>query len=192
MQSYAGTGAIGGPERTNLHYHAFPGGHSDLVKKVATVSAWVKMRTQSGKPQATLEALVTNVGSGHKMPTGLPGMREMWLEIVVQHPESSKTTTNQVAIGINALDADGNPTMPWNAVRFGKDTRIDPKGHRQWDFPLADTSQGTLEIRVTLYYRLVSELAARAAGIAPSPPQEIAFDSLRVYPDGRVEKTLPN
>jgi hypothetical protein len=45
-----------------------------------------------------------------------------------------------------------------------------------------------LDARVSVHYRLISELAAKAAGIEPSPALEIAADRLRVFQDGRVER----
>ena len=188
MPQFTGSSASDAPERTNLHAHVFPGGHSDMVKKVATVTASVVMREKSGKRRANLKAVVTNVGSGHFMPTGLPGLRQMWLEVVVRDDKGVEVFANKNPIGIEGLGADGKPTMPWNAVRFGKDTRIGPQKYRQWDFPLPETSSAPLELRASVYYRLVSDLAARAAGIEPSSAIEIASDRLRLFQDGRVEK----
>jgi hypothetical protein len=167
--------------------HVFPGGHSDMVKKVATVMTWVQTEEKSGKRQAKLKAQVTNVGSGHFMPTGLPGLRQMWVEVVVRDDKGVEVFANKKPIGIEGLGADGKPTMPWNAVRF---TRIGPQKSQQsdWAIPLPEKGVGPLELRVSVYYRLVSELAAQAAGIAPSPALEIASDRLRLFQDGRVEK----
>jgi hypothetical protein len=80
--------------------------------------------------------------------------------------------------------------MPWNAARFGDDTRIGPQEKKQWNWTIQvpEKSSGSLDVRVALFYRLVSEVAAKAAGISPSAPQEIASDHLRILSDGRVEK----
>jgi len=192
MPLFTGSSATNAPVRTNLHMHVFPGGHSDMVKKVATVTAWVQMEKKAGKRQAKLKAQVANVGSGHFMPTGLPGLRQMWLEVVVRDDKGAEVFANKNPIGIEGLGADGKPTMPWNAVRFGKDTRIGPQEYRQWDFPLPEAKSGPLELRVSVYYRLISELAAQAAGINSSPALEIASDRLRLLQDGRVEKRAPD
>lgn len=194
MPQFTGSSASDAPTRTNLHAHVFPGGHSDMVKKVATVTASVQIKEKSGKRQAKLWALVTNVGSGHFMPTGLPGLRQMWLEAVVRDAQGIEVFANKTPIGIEGLGADGRPTMPWNAVRFGKDTRIAPQKSRQseWEFPLPEKNSSPVELRVSVYYRLVSELAARAAGIEPSPAIEIASDRLKLLQDGRVERIAPD
>lgn len=188
MRDYAGSGAIGAPERKDLHLHGFPGGRSDLVKKAATVTAWVQAKEKSGKGAVNLNAVVANVGSGHFMPTGLPGLRQMWLEVVVRNDQGVEVFANKTPIGIEPRGPDGKPTMPWNAVQFGPDTRIGPQKQTKWQFPLPETDSGQLEVKVSVYYRSVSELAAQAAGIKPSAPIEIASDRLRVLKDGRVEK----
>jgi hypothetical protein len=190
MREYTGSGAIGGPERKDLHYHFFPGSRSDLVKKVATVTALAFIQEKSGKRTVNLKAMVTNVGSGHFMPTGLPGLRQMWLEVVVHAGQGNEVFANKTPIGFEPLDSDGKPTMPWNAVKFGKDTRIGPQETQQnkWQFPLPENDPGQLEVKVSVYYRSISELAAQAAGIKPSPAIEIASDRLRLLKDGRFEK----
>ncbi len=190
MPEYTGQSAIGGPVRKDLHAHVFPGGRSDLVKKVATVTALVSIQKKSGKDTVNLKALVTNVGSGHFMPTGLPGLRQIWLEAVVRDAQGAEVFANRSSIGIEPLDANGKPTMPWNAVRFGKDTRIGPKATQQtaWTFPLPEKLSGPLEVKTSVFYRSISPLAAQAAGIEPSPAIEITSDRLRLFPDGRVEK----
>jgi hypothetical protein len=190
MPEFTGQSAIGGPERKDLHAHVFPGGRSDLVKKVASVTALVSIKKKAGQVGVKLKALVTNVGSGHFMPTGLPGLREMWLETVVREAGGAALFTNRSPIGIEGLDVQGRPTMPWNAVRFGKDTRIGPRATRQfvWDFPLPETKGDPMEVKVAVFYRSISPLAAQAAGIEPSSPVEIASDRLRLFRDGRIEK----
>ena len=190
MPAYTGQSAIGGPERTNLHAHVFPGGRSDLVKKVASVTALAAIEKKNGKSGVKLTAVVRNVGSGHFMPTGLPGLREMWVEAVVRDSEGNNVFTKRVPIGKEALDKQGKPTMPWNAVRFSKDTRIGPmgKGEVIWHFPYPATDREPLTVKVAVYYRSISVLAAQAGGMQPSRPLEIASDQLRLFRDGRLEK----
>ncbi|MBI3473663.1 MAG: hypothetical protein HY013_20095, partial [Candidatus Solibacter usitatus] len=48
--------------------------------------------------------------------------------------------------------------------------------------------KASLEARARLYYRLVSEQAAKIAAIQPSPPIEVAADQILIQPDGRVAK----
>lgn len=190
MPTFIGHSATEGPERVDLHAHVFPGGDSELVKKVAAVTLLAQRKEKAGKPSVDVKALVTNVGSGHLMPTGLPGIREMWLEVVAQDAQAKEVFREKFPIGIELLGGDGKPTMPWNAVRFGKDTRVGPRKTRQMvsSFPLPETAGGPLEIRGSVYYRLISEMAARVAKIQPSNPLEIATDRVRIFPNGRVER----
>jgi hypothetical protein len=190
MPEYSGSSAIGGPARQGLRAHVFPGGRSDLVKKAATVTTWAQVGDKTDKNRVRLKAIVTNSGSGHFMPTGLPGLRRMWVEIVARSPDGAAVFTDSSPIGVEPLGADGKPTMPWNAVRFGKDTRIPPQKSQapEWQFSLAQNGPSQVEVRVSVFYQFISKLAAQTAGIKPSPPIEIASDRLRVFKDGRVEK----
>jgi hypothetical protein len=168
----------------------FLGGRSDLVKKVASVTALVSTQKKSGQGSVNLTVVVRNIGSGHFMPTGLPGLRQMWMEAVVHDSQGVEVFRNSSPIGIEALDSHGKPTMPWNAVRLGKNTRIGPRKKQEtdWSFALPERPSGPLEVKVAVFYRSISPLAAQAAGIEPSPAIEIASDRLRLFPDGRVEK----
>ncbi len=194
MPAFAGRSADDGPQRNDLHAHVFPGGHSEMIKRVARVTAWAYPPKNAGKKAVNLKASVENVGSGHFMPTGLPGMRQMWVEAVVRDNQGNEVLASKSPIGIEALDKDGKPTMPWNAARFGDDTRIGPQKKRQWNWTiqLPENSSGPLDVKVSVFYRLVSEVAAKAAGIGPSPAQEIASDHLKIHLDGRVEKASLN
>jgi hypothetical protein len=194
MPVYTGRSATDGPERTRLHAHVFPGGHSEMVKKVATVSLWAQVQQKSGKSNVIVKALVTNIGSGHLMPTGIPGIRQMWLEVVVNNEKGAKVLAKKAPFEIELLGPDGNPTMPWNAVRIGKDTRIAPQKSRETilEFALSERDFGPLEVSGSVYYRQISELAAKTAGIKESPAIEIAGDRIRVFSNGRVEKAPAN
>src|SRR5262249_35649348 len=84
MPAYTGQGTSDELERKDLHAHVFIGGHSEMLKKVASVTLLGHFKELAGKRSVNLKALVTNVGSGHFMPTGLPGLRQMWLAVVVR------------------------------------------------------------------------------------------------------------
>jgi hypothetical protein len=124
------------------------------------------------------------------MPTGLPGLRQMWLEAVVRTSNGNELFAKKTPIGIEPRGRDGKPTMPWNATGFGPDTRIGPQKTRQaeWQVPLPESDFEPLDVRVSVYYRSISEVAAQASGTQPSPPIEIASDRLRLFKDGRVER----
>jgi hypothetical protein len=192
MPQYVGRSATDGAERTDLHAHVFPGGPSEMVKKTATINLWAEVKQKSGNSDVIVKALVTNVGSGHLMPTGIPGIRQMWLEVVAKNAKGVEVFAKKAPFEIELLGPEGNPTMPWKAVRIGKDTRIAPRKSREmrFEFTLPERDFEPLEVRSSVYYRRISELAAKAAGIKESPAIEIAGDRIRVFSTGRVEKAL--
>ena len=189
MPTYEGRGTTDGPVRTNLSAHVFPGSYSDMIKKAATVSVWAGLKPKSVDRKLQVKALVSNSGSGHLMPTGIPGIRQMWLEVVVRGANTLEVASRKSEFLIEILGADGKPAMPWNAVSFGRDTRIAPRKSREtiFEVPL-DASGEPVEVEATVFYRQISEFAAQAAGIKASPPIGIAADRIRVFPDGRIEK----
>lgn len=188
MPEYAGKGAAAGPRRLDLNSHVFPGGHSQMLKKAAVVSLEAELRGGPESRGVKVTVTVTNVGSGHLMPTGIPGIRELWLDVRARDSRGNEIAARQVRYGVTLLDADGKPAMPWNAVRVSKDTRLVPrKPHKSTvRLPLADSETGTIRVEGTLYYRLISKDVARAAGIEPSPPIEIARDQLLITPEDAV------
>ncbi len=194
MPQYAGRSATDGPERKDLHGHVFTGGSSEMVRKAATVTLWAQVKQDSGKSNVIVKALASNIGSGHLMPTGIPGFRQMWLEVVVKNAKGVEVLAKKAPFEIELLGPDGNPTMPWKAVRIGKDTRIAPRKSREvvLEFALPERDFEPLEVKSSINYRRVSELASRAAGVKESPVIEIAADRIRVFSNGRVEKALVN
>lgn len=57
------------------------------------------------------------------------------------------------------------------------------------NFPLPESNRERLEVKVAVLYRSISALAAQVGGMEPSTPIEIASDRMRLFLDGRVEKT---
>ena len=190
MPEYTGQSATNAPTRADLSAHVFPGSRSDMIKKAASVALWAGVKQTGASRSLSVKALVTNSGSGHLMPTGLPGIRQMWVEVEVKKAATGPVEKHREDFAIEILGGDGKPTMPWNAVRFGKDTRIAPRKSREvaFNLPYASPAAEPIELKATVYYRLISDLAARTAGIPASQPVEIATDRLRVLPDGRLER----
>jgi len=188
MPSYAGRATSDSPERPDIRAHVFLGGHGEMVKEAARVSLSGRVFDRGGAKRVRINALVTNVGSGHLMPTGIPGIRQLWLDLRVVARGGSQVFAGRQDYGVTLLGAKGNPAMPWNAVRRSADTRLPPRRSRRaaFEFMAPGPDLGTLEARATLYYRLVSERAATSVGIEPSPPIEVASDRLLIFPDGWV------
>jgi len=186
MPAYTGRGTNDSPERPDIRAHVFLGGHTEMVKKAALVSLWARVSEKSGTNLAWINAVVPNAGSGHLMPTGMPGMRQLLLEVAVRMPDGAEVFTGRANFGLSLLDQDGNPAMPWNAARVGRDTRIAPQRSRRETFEFKVPNQN-LVVRAKVYYRLVSEQAAKIAGMQPSPPLEVASDQIELLSDGRVK-----
>ena len=64
--------------------------------------------------------------------------------------------------------------MPWDAMRIGKDTRIGPKKTRVEQLVFKVSNPADVRVEAKLLERLVSEQAARYAGVQPSPPMPMA------------------
>ena len=172
MPSYSGKTTAEGKERPELHAHVFRGGHSEMIRKAATVqvqSSWKGGR----KDTLDVVASVSNVGAGHMIPTGVPGIREMWLEVSVLNG-SQVAATQKRLFKFELFDREGKPAMPWDAVRFGKDTRIGPKKTRVEQFSFKLTNSKEVRVEAKLLERLVSEQAARYAGVPAAPAMPMA------------------
>jgi hypothetical protein len=187
MPAYAGRGTNDSPERPDVRSHVFLGGHTEMVKKAVLVSLWARVSEKSGRKLVRIDAAVTNAGSGHLIPTGMPGMRELWLEVAAKAPDGAEVLSGRANFGLGLLAQDGKPAMPWNAVRVGSDTRIAPRRSRRENFEFK-TPNLNLEVQAKVYYRLVSEQTARLAGMQPSPPVEVAGDQISISSDGVIKK----
>ena len=172
MPAYSGKTAADGKDRPELHAHVFMGGHTEMIRKAATLgiqSNWKEGR----KETINVTVSISNVGAGHMIPTGIPGIREMWLQVSVLNGSQIATTQKRPLL-LELFDEKGKPAMPWDAVRFGKDTRIGPKKTRVEQFAFKMTNPADVRVEAKLLERLVSEQAAHDAGVSPSPPMPMA------------------
>ncbi len=163
MSAYAGTTASGGKERKEIHAHVFTGGHTEMVKKAATVTISGKVGDAKQGPQLTVMGKVTNSGAGHLIPTGIPGIREMWLEVEVLGPGDQVLEQKRFAYGQRLVTRDGTAALPWEAYRVEEDTRIEPQKSKEYTLRILLPPQvsGSLNIRAKLYDRLISESMSR-------------------------------
>jgi hypothetical protein len=149
-----------------------------MIRKAASLD--LKSNWNGGrKDLLDVRVSVSNVGAGHMIPTGIPGIREMWLEVSVLNG-SQVAATQKRPLTLELLDEGGKPAMPWDAVRFGKDTRLGPRKTRVEQFAFKVTNPADVRVEAKLLERLVSELAARYAGLQPSPPMPMAEASAAV------------
>ena len=96
MPTYEGQAAVGGPQRTNLHRHFFPGvdvqlnspipdqNHFSSVESLLLDAAELyvnEMNLDNENNIINIELIVSN-NSGHNFPTGTTFSRQLWLEII--------------------------------------------------------------------------------------------------------------
>jgi hypothetical protein len=117
----------------------------------------------------TIEARVTNTGAGHNLPTGMTGIRQMWVELRVTAPLAGVTVFESGVVGDDgALDADahqfgtrygdatGAPVFTFTrATQVLGDHRIGPRqtSAEQYQVTAPGGGGGTLEVSARLRYR---------------------------------------
>jgi hypothetical protein len=185
-------------ERERVYTHYFVGGnvlvprllgspmHSQQAEAMLKSAATVQITAPKAlNPSGTnlVKVRVTNVGAGHKLPTGFPEGREMWLDFkvvdarnveiyrlgAVRNGRTEKDTKSfKVALGdrtgkvvdINLLEAD----------RILYDTRIQPRGYSEvtYEFETPRDAVGPLRLVADLNYwsfsqALLDELLGKKA-----------------------------
>jgi len=174
-----GRAALMGKNRENLAFHGFVGGsayvqdalgnakQAELSREVLRAAAEVKLFervTSDGVLELNVE--VHNVGAGHKIPTGTPYIRKMWLQVEVTDQAGNVVYTsghiddkNHVdpdAVFFRVLfrDAEGNLTeKSWRAHGIGYDRRIPANGMDSETYRIALPGKGEYNVSTRLMYR---------------------------------------
>jgi hypothetical protein len=182
MKPKRGSATSFSKERERIYTHVFVGGNAlvpkllgsewhsrqaeEMLRSAARVEIFPAQTMIAGKTN-TVRVRVQNVGAGHKLPTGFPEGREMWLDfkvfddagtllyrlgaVVEGHTEPGTESfrvvlgdKNNNVVGVNILDAD----------RILYDTRIEPRGYRdvQYGVALPTTLQGRVRLVADLNY----------------------------------------
>lgn len=190
--------AKGGPMREGVRAHAFAGGNvraggaalaqarlrklagrvvDTTVEERAMLRRAARVEVTAGRDRGrrgdplSVEAKVTNIGAGHAIPTGVPELRRMWLELrlldqagrVVAAKDEVFTTVYEDASGRH----DGT-VASWNAAKVYSDTRIGPGLTAEVPLELAiptTMSGDALTVRATLKYRSLPDGWAKAHGL---------------------------
>jgi hypothetical protein len=168
MPAYPGKVAEAGKDRSEIHAHVFIGGHTEMIRKAATLNLNAGWKKKERKEELGVSVVVTNSGAGHLIPTGIPGIREMWLEVTVFDGPKSLATKKR-PLELELFDDQKKPAMPWDAVSFGRDTRLGPKKSRLEKFTFKLRPSSEIRVEAKLLERLVSERAAQYANIPPAP-----------------------
>lgn len=154
---------LGGKARPDVYSHFFAGANAtmaahfgsseaagrarQMLRSAATIEFVQPPTRIEGGTRADVQVKVTNVGAGHKLPTGFPEGREVWIDFKVQDAdgttlfESGALRDGRTEPGTHSFkamlgDAQGNAVdlEVWMADRILSDTRILPKGSVLADF----------------------------------------------------------
>jgi hypothetical protein len=171
MPANAGKSAEEGPERQVVHTHVFAGGHTEMVQNAATLTLAGAI---SNAPARVLQvtSTVTNSGSGHFIPSGVPGIRQMWLEIQVTSGTGQLLFIQRFNFGQRLVRASGPESLPWEAYGLVEDNRIGPEETRELTFEVSlDGSEASpLGLEANLYLQFVSDAASRRLELPRSEP----------------------
>ncbi|AYC31536.1 cytochrome c family protein [Pseudomonas cavernae] len=183
MPGFAGKAAVMGPDRENVASHWFSGANATLLTYLGQHESAQRARdmlARAGEIQfqplpaavapgryTTVAVKVANVGAGHKLPTGFPEGREMWIDFRVQDAsgreiyrlgavKDGKTEDGTRNFKVRLGDKDGHEldVEVWNATQILSDSRILPKGYdvREFAFLVPADAVGPLSLSAELNY----------------------------------------
>ncbi|MCX9085146.1 MAG: multiheme c-type cytochrome [Candidatus Methanoperedens sp.] len=210
-----GRAAAGAPMREHIYTHYIVGGnamlpellgspeHERLAKERLRSAAKIeiiKFKKKEDNKSMDLIVKVTNIGAGHKLPTGLTEARQIWLEIEAKDV-SGKTIFESGKIDADGYidhdaikyhtvfgDAQGKPTEKvWLAEKILLDNRIPPKGYSEenFSFALPQDARYPLSVDVRLNYVSASqELSDLLFGKGKVKPPVIEMASVKGTIDG--------
>lgn len=178
-----GKSAIMGPEREHVYSHRFTGanrtlhkyfGQDDmadralkLLQSAAKIEFLSLPKNLQAGASATVGLRVTNIGAGHKLPTGFPEGREVWIDFKVTDNagvevyrsgaiEDGHTEPGTRNFKATLGDSDGNVVefAVWEADRVLSDTRILPMGYSDasYDFKIPSEAEGPFTVTAELNY----------------------------------------
>lgn len=139
----------------------------ERLEKAATLSIDAPEIAQRGN-NVTVNISITNSGAGHKIPTGISEIRQMWLAVSVKdrngkevynagEVDENGTVVNAGKIYNTVLGgSQGEPTLSfWLAESILEDNRIPPKetASEKHDFEIPDDVVYPLTVEATLKYR---------------------------------------
>ena len=178
MPVYSGRTAAEGRPRDRIHAHVFAGGRTAVIRRAATVSVWAVKESRDGGTRLAVTASVTNSGAGHRIPTGIPGIRQMVLTIQALGPDGRTLGEETVTFGQLLLKDDDSYALPWEEFRFLEDNTILPQQSKQGqlDVDLPGQLRGEIKLRASLFMRLISEEMARRLNL-PIPEPTLMTES---------------
>jgi len=189
-----GTAAPGAPERDNIYQMTFVGANvaqgppaaTALLKSAAEVKLDIPEIVAPGQT-ASATVTITNVGAGHKLPTGLTEVRQMWLEVTAATASGETTTFGTHVFGTILQDDKGNaPVELWEATKIKSDDRIAPRESVTYSYAFTMPEGATAtSVTAALLYKSAPDELAEKAGV-DNPTTEMAVASAAVYSDAEA------
>ncbi len=158
MPAYSGATAKDGPVRERVHAHTFLDGRGAMLGRAASLTVWGVAR--DGRLE--VNASVRNSGAGHTIPTGVPGIRRIQLEVRVLAPGGEVLARRDFYFGQRPLTTAGELAFPWDEFERIEDTRIGPEESALSTFSLDLPNRVGPEVRLEArlwMHRLTPELA---------------------------------
>ncbi len=172
-----------GPVRPVVFAHFFAGGNFALgnkneakkrLRSAATID--LKVDKSSAKPgdKLNINVKLTNSGAGHKIPTGLTEIRDMWLEIrgIDNTGKPTKIFEERFATVLEDAQGKHDGTVPvWRAVKIYSDNRIAPQEARAYTqtVTIPGGAAGVYKITASLNYRSATKEATDKLGLKQLP-----------------------
>ena len=187
FEANPGRAGSGGPKRDHISLHYFVGAnafvtdilgeddHRDMaIKRLEKAATMEVIAPQNASPSETvnINISITNSGAGHKLPTGITELRQMWLEITVIDDSGRMIYSSGALDGEGDIeagtelyntvltDADGNPTEKfWLAESISSDNRIAPRetAFQEHTFIIPEDAEYPLSVDTRLNYRSASQ-----------------------------------
>lgn len=191
MKPFKGKAAIMGPERADIASHNFSGGNSTILEykgaKQAAEAARAMLRSaaeisfhdlpaklESGQNNQIL-VKTKNSGAGHKLPTGFPEGREMWIDFSVTDStgreiyrlgkiKDGKTEEHTKNFKVTLGDKFGKEVDidVWNVTHIISDNRLLPLGYsiEEFVFFIPQDSSPPFKVSAKLNYWPFSQALA--------------------------------
>jgi len=145
--------------------------HAEMARENLRASATIEFVSPPDRVKpgefVTIAVRVTNVGAGHKLPTGFPEGREMWVDLKVTDAggkevyrlgavKNGRTEPGTQSFKVIMADDAGKiiDLELWNATRIVSDTRLLPKGSADlaYRFKLPADAKGPFTVTADLNY----------------------------------------
>lgn len=178
--------ATGSGVRDGVPDHSLMGEGGKLRLRAAALA--VAAQDRDGKLAITAE--VTNVGSGHDLPTGLPE-RRLILRVEVVDDAGDPVGQAERAYGRHLVDAAGKLVPFYAAAKVENDNRLHPREKRTETFEFSPAGGGKLTVQ--LIWRSMPKEIAEQIGLDKIDEQVLAQATLPFGPPrpGKGRAKLP-